>query len=221
MRRVVLLAVVVLVAGCAGQDPAPPPEEEAGGQTPENATENETPEPGTGEPGDTDEDTNETDEKEPAMQIRSHAFADGEPIPEEHTADGEDASPPLNLTDVPDETETLAIIVDDPDAPREDPFVHWLMWNIPGEADTIAAGYPPSGDGKAFNASRQGANDFGNERYDGPAPPKGEGPHRYRFQLFALEAQLDVDEGAQREDLENAMEGAVIAEDTLTGTYER
>jgi Raf kinase inhibitor-like YbhB/YbcL family protein len=210
MRLVWLLALLVLVGGCATPDPAPPPEDGA------EAGEGD----GTTDPGDGD--TNETDEDGAAMQIESPAFTDGDPIPERYSKhEGDNASPPLDLTDVPDEAASLAVIVDDPDAPREEPFVHWLIWNIPPEADTIAEGYPPSGEGKAFADARQGTNDMGNERYDGPAPPEGEDPHRYRFQLFALDRELDIEEGADRAELEGAMDGAVIAEADLVGTYER
>lgn len=220
MRRAWLLAVVVLVAGCTGQDPAPPPEEEAGGQPPE--ADNGTSGREGSDTNDTDAGANGTDEgDEPAMQLRSAAFTDAEPIPEEHTADGQDTSPPLTIADAPGNTTTFALIVDDPDAPGEEPFVHWLIWNIPPGAETIAEGYPPSGDGEAFNETRQGTNGFGNLSYNGPAPPESDGPHRYRFQLFALDRGLTVDEGAQRAELEAAMEDHVIEQATLTGTYER
>lgn len=216
MRLVWLLAAGLLVAGCASQDPAPPPANEAaedGGP--------ETTDPAEGSAGDETNDTTD-DGEEPTMQIHSPAFADGDPIPEQHSKEeGDNTSPPLNLTHVPDEAASLALIVDDPDAPTDQPFVHWLIWNVPPQADTIAEGYPPSGDGKAFNDARQGTNDFGNERYDGPAPPEEHDAHRYRFQLFALDRQLDVEEGAQRAELENAMEGAVIEQANLTGTYDR
>jgi Raf kinase inhibitor-like YbhB/YbcL family protein len=223
MRGVWLLALLVLVGGCAGQDPAPPPASDAGDEPADE--DDEMGDEGT-DPGDdadaSDGDTNDTDDEEVTMQIHSPAFADGDPIPEEHSKDeGNNTSPALNLTDVPDEANSLALIVDDPDAPREEPWVHWLVWNIPPQADTIPEGYPPSGDGKAFDATRQGTNDFGNERYDGPAPPPSDDPHRYRFQPFALEGTLDVEEGAERGELEDAMQGSVIAEAQLVGTYDR
>lgn len=204
MRLVWLLALAVLVGGCATPEPAPPPGDDGG-----EGAGNETP-------------TNDTREDTRGMRLHSPAFADGDPIPAEHSKEeGDNTSPPLTITDVPDGTASFALIVDDPDAPTEEPFVHWLIWNIPNQADTIAEGYPPSGDGQAFNETRQGTNGFGNQRYDGPAPPPGDDPHRYRFQLFALEHLLGVEEGAHREELEAAMEGAVVADAELVGTYER
>lgn len=223
MRLAAVLALALLLAGCAAQEPGPPTGEGVGDDPMPggDGAGDEAPAPGDGE-HDAEEDGNDTDHgEEPPMQIRSPAFASGDPIPSEHTADGQDTSPPLAVADVPAEAAFLAVIVDDPDAPREEPWVHWLVWNVPAEADTIAEGYPPSGDGKAFDGARQGTNSFGNERYNGPAPPEGDGPHRYRFQLFALDRQLDVEEGAQRAELEAAMEGAVIEQATLAGTYER
>lgn len=226
---------MLIVAGCATQEPGQAPGEAEPGDQPGHGgaddetepTDNGDGDPDANEASTNDADQNDTDderkeEDDPPMQLNSHAFADEDPIPPEHSnEEGNDTSPPLTMRDVPDEASTLALIVDDPDAPTANPFVHWLIWNIPAEADTIAEGYPPSGDGKAFPDARQGTNDFGNERYNGPAPPQDDGPHRYRFTLYALDRSLSLEEGAQRAELENAMEGAILANVALTGTYDR
>lgn len=156
-----------------------------------------------------------------AMTLKSTAFDDGGRIPVEHTCDGEDVSPPLEIGGVPGGAETLALIVDDPDAPREEPWVHWLIWNLPADASRIPQGYPPSGDGQAFDPGREGTNDFGNVEYGGPCPPPSHDAHTYRFILHAVDTTLDVPEGAERDQLEQALQGHVLAKDTLTGRYER
>lgn len=157
------------------------------------------------------------------MNLSSPAFDENATIPREHTGEGADTSPPLNVSAVPDGAETLALIADDPDAPREKPWVHWLIWDMPAAADTIPEGYPPSGDGKAFDQAKQGTNSFSNEnqRYRGPYPPEGHGEHRYRFTLFALDTTLGLEAGANRTQLEDAMDGHVIEQDRYVGVYKR
>jgi Raf kinase inhibitor-like YbhB/YbcL family protein len=147
----------------------------------------------------------------PDLELTSTAFDDGEPIPSKHTADGEETPPPLEWDFVPEGTRSLALIVHDPDAPSGD-FTHWLAWNIdPGTG----------GLDEATAAPPQGANGFGRTGYGGPAPPEGHGPHRYFHRLYALDTKLDLEEGAAREQLEAAIEGHVLAEAQLMGTYER
>lgn len=225
MRAVWLVAACLLVAGCASQQPAPSPDgNDTGGEDPytdgstggatggeENTTTDGT---------DDSETANETTEEEP-MQVTSPAFDENATIPEKHTRDGANVSPRLEVTGVPEAAQTLAVIVDDPDAPQEDPWVHWLLWNAPAEADAIPEGYPPSGDGKAFNGAEQGTTDFGTVKYDGPAPPPTHDAHRYRFTVHALDTTLDLEPGANRSQLESAMDGHVLERDRLTGLYER
>src|SRR5262245_54220570 len=104
-----------------------------------------------------------------AIQIRSSAFQSGQPIPDKYTCQGGDASPPLELSGIPDNARALALIVDDPDAPRGD-WVHWVVFGIPARTSTIPEGSAPRG-------STQGKNDFGKTAWGGPCPPPG-GPHR-------------------------------------------
>jgi Raf kinase inhibitor-like YbhB/YbcL family protein len=147
----------------------------------------------------------------PDLELTSTAFDDGEPIPESHTADGEGTSPPLGWNFVPEGTRSLALIVHDPDAPSGD-FTHWLAWNIDPEAGALDEDVP---------APVQGTHGFGRPGYAGPSPPEGDGPHRYFFRLYALDTELDLEPGAAREQLENEIEGHVLGEAQLMGTYER
>jgi Raf kinase inhibitor-like YbhB/YbcL family protein len=143
--------------------------------------------------------------------LSSEAFTDGDEIPRRHTCEGEDVSPALSWSDPPAGTRTLALIVDDPDAPRGT-FTHWLAWNI----DPVAGGLR---DGES--APGEGRNDFGVRGWSGPCPPPGHGVHRYFFRLHALDVELAVGFGAGRRELEQALAGHVLATAELLGRYER
>jgi Raf kinase inhibitor-like YbhB/YbcL family protein len=145
------------------------------------------------------------------MELTSTAFAGGQPIPQRHSCEGEDLSPPLSWTDVPEGATSLALIVDDPDAPGGT-FTHWLGWGL----DPAAGGL---GEGEA--APVEGRNDFGATGYRGPCPPPGHGPHRYFFRLHALEDELELEPGAGRAGLEQALAGRSVSVTELMGTYER
>jgi Raf kinase inhibitor-like YbhB/YbcL family protein len=145
------------------------------------------------------------------MELTSSAFGDGEPIPRRHTCEGEDLSPPLTWTDAPEGTSALALIVDDPDAPRGT-FTHWLAWGI----DPAAGGLREGEAGPV-----EGRNDFGQTTYRGPCPPPGHGPHRYFFRLHALEQALELEPGAGKADLERALSAGSVAVAELMGMYER
>lgn len=223
MRAVWLLAACLLLAGCGTQQPAPPPGDDAGTGT--SPVDDEGPageEPDGNDTGQAGED-NGTAARERSLELASPAFEPNGTIPTEHTADGTDASPPLNVTGVPEAAETLALVVDDPDAPRAEPWVHWLLWNVPASAGSIPAGYPPSGDADAFEGARQGSNSFPEEdrRYRGPAPPEGDEPHRYRFTLLAVDVALELEEGANRTQLEDALDGHRLERARLVGLYGR
>jgi Raf kinase inhibitor-like YbhB/YbcL family protein len=151
------------------------------------------------------------------LVLTTAAFRDGETIPVTHTCDGEDASPPLAWTGVPVETRAFALICDDPDAPRGT-WVHWVIWNLPADAVELGQAVPPNPE--LPSGARQGLNDSGEIGYGGPCPPRGK-PHRYFFRLFALDSALNLSPGAKRGDLEQAMEGHVLATGTLMGTYQR
>jgi Raf kinase inhibitor-like YbhB/YbcL family protein len=147
----------------------------------------------------------------PDLELTSEAFDDGEPIPRKHSCDGEDLCPPLAWRSVPEGTRALALIVHDPDAPSGD-FIHWVAWNI----DPEAGGFEEGG-----AAPAEGTNGFGRQGYAGPCPPPGHGSHRYFFHLFALDAEPDLTPGADRDQLAAAIEGHVLGEARLVGTYER
>jgi Raf kinase inhibitor-like YbhB/YbcL family protein len=152
------------------------------------------------------------------MQLTSTAFAEGATIPKQYTADGKDVSPPLRWTGVPAGTKSLALICDDPDAPRKDPWVHWVLFNVAPEKSELPEGLPPTME--TAGGARQGQNDFGNTGYGGPSPPPGK-PHRYFFKLYALDTMLSLKAVATKAQLEKAMQGHVLAQGQLMGTYGR
>lgn len=150
-----------------------------------------------------------------AFQAHPLAFDENGPIPARHTGEAEDLSPAVAWCDLPDGTRSLALIVDDPDAPAGT-WTHWLLWDIPAREPGLPEGVLPGAVGTS------GLNDFGNEGYGGPMPPKGHGPHRYFFKLYALDtSKLMLHHGAKRWDLEKALRGHVIAETQFVGRYER
>lgn len=153
------------------------------------------------------------------MGISSPAFADGEDIPQKYTCDGEDLSPPLKISNVPPEAESLAIIVDDLDAPGG-VFVHWIVWNVPPETREVPENIPSGASLDLLNGAIQGKNGFGELGYRGPCPPPGPS-HKYRFKLYALDRPTDLNPGVLKADLEREIENHVIKEDTLTGKYGR
>jgi Raf kinase inhibitor-like YbhB/YbcL family protein len=144
------------------------------------------------------------------MKITSSAFQQGGEIPSKFSCDGANSSPPLQISDVPSGAKSLALIVDDPDAPSG-LFTHWLVWNISPQTNAIAEGGAPKGS--------QGTNDFGKSGYGGPCPPSG--THRYYFRVFALDQELNLPAGAKRSQLDAAMKGHVIAQGDLMGRYSR
>ncbi|OGY26731.1 MAG: phosphatidylethanolamine-binding protein [Candidatus Woykebacteria bacterium RBG_16_43_9] len=145
------------------------------------------------------------------MQITSTAFSHNNPIPAKYTCDGKDFSPPLQFSDVPANTKSLVLIVDDPDALGKT-WVHWTVWNIDPQTAQIPEGEFP-------NESVQGVTDFGEVGYGGPCPPGG--THRYFFKLYALDNKLDLPYEARKEDIEKEMKGHIITKAELIGTYSK
>lgn len=147
------------------------------------------------------------------FELTSPAFDHGEPIPEKHGYEESNVNPPLSVSDVPDDAESLALVMDDPDAvePAGKIWDHWVVWNVPTDAE-IPEGWDPDDAGAV-----EGENDFGETGYGGPAPPDGE--HTYEFTCYAIDATLDLPEGASKDDLHRAIEGCVVAEDELAGTF--
>jgi hypothetical protein len=115
----------------------------------------------------------------------------------------------------------LALIVEDPDAPRAEPWVHWVLYKIPADVRTLAEGIPPSPAPAVPRGALQGKSSWGTDGYRGPAPPRGHGTHHYHFRLYALDAPLAAAQGLDKAGLLEAMKGHVLAEAELVGTYER
>ena len=151
------------------------------------------------------------------IQLTSPAFKEGEPIPSKFTCDGSDISPPLEWTNVPEGTMSLALICDDPDAPIGT-WVHWVFCGLSPDTTGLAEAVPA--DDKIEGGAMQGKNDFKRIGYGGPCPPSGK-PHRYFFKLYALDAELDLKPGAAKKDLKKAMKGHILAQGQLMGTYQR
>jgi Raf kinase inhibitor-like YbhB/YbcL family protein len=164
--------------------------------------------------------TDMTPEITTEFALDSPSFTDGGAIPSKFTCDGTDVSPELTIGGVPDEAETLALIVDDPDAPGGT-FDHWLLWNVPADTIHIPEGIKRGESVASLSNARQGMNDFNTVGYRGPCPPKGDGAHRYRFTMYACDRELDVPPGAKKDELQSAVDAAQVARSRITGTYER
>jgi hypothetical protein len=155
------------------------------------------------------------------ITIESSAFKHNETIPRKYTGDGEDLSPPLSWSGVPDGTKELALIMDDPDAPRPEPWVHWVLYKLPATVTSLPEGVATTETLSEPAGARQGKNTWPAIGYRGPAPPKGHGVHHYHFKLYALDTALDVQPGLTKDQLLAKMQGHILAEGELIGTYER
>ena len=152
-----------------------------------------------------------------AFQLKSAAFEPNGSIPRKYTCDGPDVSPPLSWTDPPAGTQSLSLIMDDPDAPVGT-WVHWVLYDLP--ADTRALPENLSKDRELASGAKQGQNDFRKIGYGGPCPPPGPA-HRYFFKLYALDAKTNLKPGVSKADLLRAMEGHILAQAELIGRYRR
>jgi len=151
------------------------------------------------------------------FELTSRAFRGDQPIPKEHTCDGEDISVPLAWKDSPSQTQSFALVVEDPDAPGKT-FVHWVLFDLPGDVSELRAGIGRH-ESLPGNAT-QGVNDFGNLGYNGPCPPKGPA-HHYHFKLYALDRPTGLPPKATRQSVLAAIKGHVLAEAELIGTFKR
>ncbi len=151
------------------------------------------------------------------LALTSPAFAPGGTIPREYTCEGGDSAPALKWTGPPKGTKSLALIMDDPDAPSGT-WVHWVAFNIPAEARELPAGIAK--ESELANGALQGQNSFERLGYGGPCPPPGPA-HRYFFKLYALDVKLDLKSGAAKPDVENAIKGHTLAKAELMGRYQR
>lgn len=156
-----------------------------------------------------------------SIVVESSAFASNAPIPIKYTGDGDDISPPLKWSKLPEGVKELALIADDPDAPTPEPWVHWVIYNIPPDAPGLPENVDKSGEPSQPPGARQGKNSFGKVGYGGPAPPPGHGLHHYHFKVYALREPLEAKAGLTKKELLELMKGRVLAQGELVGTYER
>lgn len=157
------------------------------------------------------------------LTVSSPVLKAGEPIPRDYTADGRNISPPLSWSGAPASTREFAVICDDPDVPMPQPFVHWVIYKIPGTATGLPENIPidPATPMPAEMAGAvQGMSGFRRAIYRGPAPPPGR-PHRYHFRVYAIDAVLDLKPGLTKAELLEAIKGHIVAEGELVATYER
>jgi Raf kinase inhibitor-like YbhB/YbcL family protein len=209
--RFLLILVSCFLLICAGCAPAPDAAEEP--LPVEDQASADEPEPTEAPPPPTEEEVMEEEEGDMEsleMSLTSPAFNDSDPIPTLYSCDGDDVSPDLDWFGIPEGTKSLALIMDDPDAPVGT-WVHWVLFNIP--ADIPGLQQDISGVGV------EGLNSWGRTGYGGPCPPGG--THRYFFKLYALDISLDLEEGADKAALLEAMEGHILGQAELMGTYTR
>ena len=148
-----------------------------------------------------------------SMEIKTASFQQGGAIPRKYTGEGDDISPELAWSGLPEGTRELALVCHDPDAPYLNGWVHWVVYKIPAASNGI-----PEGGAEGY---LEGVTDFGRTGYGGPMPPVGHGPHHYFFWLYALDASLEAASGLTRAELLKKIEGHVIKQVRLLGTYER
>jgi Raf kinase inhibitor-like YbhB/YbcL family protein len=149
------------------------------------------------------------------LSIYSNVFKDGATLSSAYTCDEDDISPGISWEEVPAGTQSMALIMDDPDAPGRT-FVHWVIYNIPASRSGLPSGVAKNN--TLDDGSLQGKNDFGKIGYGGPCPPSGK-PHRYVFKVYALDTELDLKSGATKSQLEAAMKGHILAQGEMVGTY--
>jgi Raf kinase inhibitor-like YbhB/YbcL family protein len=146
----------------------------------------------------------------PKLKITSTGFVNNGSIPSKYSCEGEEVSPPLLISDIPSGTKSLAIILHDPDAPREGGFTHWVVWNIePGDNDIP----------ENFKGAQQGLNGAGQPGYRGMCPPSG--THHYHFMVYALDSKLDIDKKTDKAGLEKSMAGHILAQGDIVCLYKK
>lgn len=144
-----------------------------------------------------------------SLTLSSSAFKENQPIPASYTCKGDNTSPPLTITGVPENTKSLALVLNDPDAPSGN-FIHWLVWDMPSDTSTINTHSVPVG-------AIQGKNDAGTNQYFGPCPPSG--THHYIFSVYALDKSLGLPTGSNFGQLQQAMDGHILGQAKLTGLF--
>jgi len=171
-----------------------------------------TTEPATSAPPSTETITQPTTEATMSLQLTSDAFANGQSIPAKYSCIGKNISPALTWTEPPSGTQSFALIVDDPDAPMGT-WVHWILYNIPADSRSLQEGFSPQ------DPISAGKNSSSHLSYDGPCPPSG--THRYYFKLYALDSAFNLSPGANKDQLLKAMDGHILAQSELMGTFSK
>jgi len=157
------------------------------------------------------------------LDVNTAAFAHQGTIPKKYTGEGQDVSPPISWSGLPQGTQEIAVICDDPDAPTPDPWVHWVIYKIPANAPGLPEGIPRNDRLTVPPGAVQGKNSWpsNNVGYRGPMPPPGHGTHHYHFRVYALDTKLAVEPGLDKKSLLGKMEGHILGEGVVTGTYAR
>ena len=145
-----------------------------------------------------------------SMQVKSDSFAAGQAIPDKYTAYGSNVSPQLSWSGAPASTKTFVLLVEDPDAPRAQPFVHWLVFNIPATTTSV-------NEGQAISGGTPGNNDNGQAAYYGPKPPSG--THHYHFKVFAIDEALNLNGAPGKDEVMKAISGHTLAQGEVVGIY--
>ena len=161
------------------------------------------------------------EEKISKMTVISSAFKEGEVIPSEYTCAGKNISPELSWSGIPPQAKSLVLICDDPDAPKETPWVHWVVYDLPAHIKNLSKGVSRAQ--LKADGAHEGMTDFDKPGYGGPCPPEGHGVHHYHFNLYAIDKKkIDIDEvDATKEKVLQAIEGHIVAQGHLIGTFER
>lgn len=154
------------------------------------------------------------------LDVQAESFRHGRPIPTQYSAYGENISPALSWSVAPNGTQSFVIIMEDPDVEDARPFTHWLLYNIPPGITNIRTALPQHMRLELLGGALQGRNSYGSIGYFGPRPPAGDPPHRYYFRVYALDRMLDIGPGADRNAVQDAMRGHVLAEGVVMGTYQ-
>ena len=155
-----------------------------------------------------------------AVSLSSTSFADGGPIPDRYTPQGENRSPQLSWTGVPEGTKELVLLVADPAAPFPGPFIHWFLLHLPATLTSLPEALPVGRELPQVGGAIQAMNDAKTQGYFGPQPPLGHGVHHYHFQLFAVDVPLNLGTSAIKDDLMKALAGHILADGEIVGTYE-
>jgi hypothetical protein len=154
------------------------------------------------------------------MELQSTSVIPNQPIPLEFTGEGADRSPAIHWEGVPDGARQIALICDDPDAPQDEPWIHWVIYNIPADRTGLGEGIDGSarpGEGPAA----QGLNSWGNTGYGGPMPPPGHGTHHYHFRAYALDLAPELPPELSARELRERIEGHILDQAEIVGTFER